>query len=137
MGLLHDLGKLLVPSWVLQKRGPLTPDEWDLIHQHPTRAAEIIQPVSFLRTALDVPLYHHERWDGSGYPHGIGGDDIPVVARIFAVADVWDALTCDRPYRPAWSQDLAVDFIRKNAGSHFDPLVVEAFLDLHSTRLAG
>lgn len=126
--LLHDIGKMGVPDHVLLKPGPLTDEEWMLMKQHPDFAYELLLPIEFLRSALDIPYSHHERWDGSGYPRGLKGDEIPLSARIFAVVDVYDALTSDRPYRPAWEQGRALDYLRENAGILFDPRVVAEFV---------
>ncbi len=128
--LLHDIGKMGVPDAILQKPGSLTNEEWTIMERHTTFARDLLWPITFLRPALDVPYSHHEKWDGSGYPEGLAGKDIPLPARIFAVADVYDALTSDRPYRPAWDRSRALEHIRKQAGKHFDPAVVDAFLSL-------
>jgi putative nucleotidyltransferase with HDIG domain len=126
--LLHDIGKMGVPDSILYKPGPLTEEEWAIMHRHPDFALDMLSPISYLRQALDIPYGHHERWDGSGYPRHLPGDQIPIAARIFAVVDVWDALISDRPYRKAFTREAAVEFIRKNSGEQFDPRVVEAFL---------
>jgi len=126
--LLHDIGKMGVPDAILLKPGPLTEEEWAVMKQHPRLAHEMLSPIAFLRPALDIPYAHHERWDGTGYPRGLRGEEIPLAARIFAVVDVFDALTSDRPYRKAWSREEALAYIRQQAGTHFDPRVVEAFL---------
>jgi len=128
--LLHDIGKMGVPDQILQKPGKLTEEEWKQMRQHPLHAEKWLKPISYLKPALDIPLYHHERWDGSGYPFGLQGTEIPLAARIFAVVDVWDALRSDRPYRPAWSYQKTLDHIRNEAGKHFDPAVVDNFMDL-------
>lgn len=128
--LLHDIGKMGVPDAILQKPGPLSQDEWAVMRTHPVLARELLRPIAFLRPALDIPYSHHERWDGGGYPLGLKGLEIPLAARIFAVADVYDALTSDRPYRAAWSRKEALDHIREEAGTHFDPRVVAAFMVL-------
>jgi PAS domain S-box-containing protein len=128
--LLHDIGKMGVPDAILLKPGPLSETEWAEMRQHPTYAYEMLRPITYLRPALDIPRYHHEKWDGSGYPHGLRGTDIPLAARIFAVADVWDALRSDRPYRAAWDEERVRSYIDSQAGSHFDPMVVRAFLQL-------
>lgn len=128
--LLHDIGKMGVPDAILLKPGALAPDEWDVMKRHTTYARELLAPIPFLRPALDIPYAHHERWDGTGYPLGLAGEAIPFAARLFAVVDVYDALTSDRPYRPAWSEADAVAHIREQAGRHFDPAVVAAFLEL-------
>ncbi len=126
--LLHDIGKMGVPDAILLKPGPLTDEEWVLMKKHPMYAFELLSPINYLRPALDIPYCHHEKWDGSGYPQGLAGEDIPLSARIFAIVDVWDALRSDRPYRPAWREDRVIDHIRSLSGSHFDPAVVELFL---------
>ncbi|WP_161883889.1 PAS domain S-box protein [Deinococcus alpinitundrae] len=128
--LLHDIGKMGIPDAVLLKPGPLTDEEWVLMKKHPEYAVKLLSPIKFLRPALDIPQYHHEKWDGSGYPAGLKGQNIPVTARAFAVVDVYDALTSDRPYRQAWSRERALEHIQTGVGSHFDPQVVEAFLQL-------
>ena len=126
--LLHDIGKMAVPDSILQKPGPLTDDEWKVMKTHPEKAREMLASIDFLAPALDIPCCHHERWDGTGYPQRLVGEEIPLVARIFAVVDVYDALTSDRPYRKGWSPQRALAHIREQAGQHFDPAVVEAFL---------
>lgn len=126
--LLHDIGKIAVPDSILRKSGPLTPDEWSIMRQHPFYAQELLSPITFLRPALDIPFCHHERWDGSGYPRGLKGEAIPLGARIFAIADVWDALCSDRPYRRSWPHTLILDYLKDQAGKLFDPKVVEVFL---------
>ena len=128
--MLHDIGKMGVPDHILLKADPLTEDEWALMRKHPQFAFELLSPIEYLRTALDIPHYHHEKWDGSGYPDGLKGEAIPIAARIFAIVDVYDALTSERPYRPAWPKEKTLQHIRDLAGSHFDPLVVEVFLEV-------
>jgi PAS domain S-box-containing protein len=128
--LLHDIGKMGVPDSVLLKRGPLTPKERKEIEQHPMYAFELLSPIEFLRPALDIPYCHHEKWDGSGYPRGLSGEQIPLAARIFAIVDVFDALTSDRPYRAAWSLPRTLAYIQEQSGSHFDPELVKAFLEI-------
>jgi PAS domain S-box-containing protein len=128
--LLHDIGKMGIPDAILFKPGPLDPDEWTTMRMHPILAYQILSPIAFLRNSLDIPYCHHEKWDGSGYPRALKGEQIPLAARIFAVVDVYDALTSDRPYRKAWSQEDALGHIRTQAGLHFDPAVVETFLTL-------
>jgi|Deesub1362A_J573_1020465.scaffolds.fasta_scaffold00004_378 PAS domain S-box-containing protein len=130
--LLHDIGKLGVPDSILLKPGKLTPEEWKIMCRHPEIAYELLSPISFLRPALDIPYCHHEKWDGTGYPRGLKGEQIPLAARIFAVVDVWDALRSKRPYRPAWPEEKVREYIRSLAGTHFDPKVVEVFLKLIS-----
>ncbi|HEX6305382.1 MAG TPA: HD domain-containing phosphohydrolase [Anaerolineales bacterium] len=126
--LLHDIGKMGVPDTILLKPGPLTDEEWVIMRKHPVYAFEMLHPISYLRPALDIPYCHHEKWDGTGYPRGLEGEQIPLAARIFAVVDVWDALRSDRPYRAPWPEDDVLAYIRAEAGKHFDPQLVEAFL---------
>ncbi len=126
--LLHDIGKVGVPDNILLKPGPLTDEEWEVMRKHPSLAYEMVSPIRYLHSALDIPYCHHEKWDGSGYPRGLKGEQIPLAARIFAVVDVWDALLSDRPYRPAWSKSKALTYIQSLAGTHFDPKVVSVFL---------
>ncbi len=127
--LLHDIGKMGVPDSILLKPGPLTEDEWAVMRMHPVYAYELLSPIQFLRPALDIPYCHHEKWDGSGYPRGLKDEQIPLNARLFAVVDVWDALSSERPYRAAWSVGKVRDHIAQASGSHFDPRVVQVFLD--------
>ena len=126
--LLHDIGKMGVPDAILQKPGPLDEDEWTMMRLHPTFARDLLEPIAFLRSAVEIPYAHHERWDGRGYPEGLMGEQIPLGARIFAIADVFDALTSDRPYRRAWTRERALEYVRAQAGRHFDPQVVELFM---------
>jgi putative nucleotidyltransferase with HDIG domain len=128
--LLHDVGKLGVPDHILLNPGPLTDEEWVIMRKHATYAYNMLQPISYLRPALDIPFYHHEKWDGSGYPRGLKGEQIPLAARLFAVVDVWDALRSDRPYRASWSVEKTRAYILEQSGTHFDPGVVEIFLGL-------
>ncbi len=121
--LLHDIGKMGIPDAILLKPGPLSEEEWVEMRKHPTYANDLLSPITYLRPALDIPYSHHEKWDGTGYPRGLVGEEIPLVARIFAVADVADALLSDRPYRPAWSQERVQAHIAALAGTHFDPAV--------------
>jgi cyclic di-GMP phosphodiesterase len=125
--LLHDMGKIGIPDSILHKPDKLTDEEWKIMRKHPQLAYDMLYPIEYLRPALEIPLTHHEKWDGTGYPRGLKGEEIPIVARLFAVVDVWDALTSDRPYRPAWSQDEALAYIREQSGKHFDPQVVDLF----------
>jgi putative nucleotidyltransferase with HDIG domain len=125
--LLHDIGKLGVPDRILFKETNLEPEEWTLMKQHSVYALEMLQPIHYLQQALDIPYCHHEKWDGSGYPRGLKGEEIPLAARIFAVVDVWDAVTSDRPYRAAWTQEKAMELLKTEAGKQFDPQVVEKF----------
>ena len=125
--LLHDIGKMAIPNDILQKPGPLSEEEWVIMRQHPIHAYELLRPISYLRPALDIPYCHHEKWDGSGYPRGLKGNEIPLMARIFSVVDVWDALRTDRPYRFAWPEEKVFNYIKECSGTHFDPQVVKAF----------
>ncbi len=127
--LLHDIGKMGIPDHILHKPGPLNDAEWEIMKQHPIYAFEMLSPIDFLRPALHIPYCHHEKWDGSGYPRGLKGTEIPLAARIFAIIDVWDALLSDRPYRRQWTQESAVEHILEQRGKHFDPDVVDAFMD--------
>jgi PAS domain S-box-containing protein len=130
--LLHDIGKMGIPDSILLKPGPLTDDEWVVMRQHPSYAYRLLSNIPYLAPALEIPFFHHERWDGSGYPQGLIGENIPFKARIFAVVDVWDALSSDRPYRPAWGEGAVNKYLRDQAGKQFDPKVVEVFLRLFS-----
>jgi putative nucleotidyltransferase with HDIG domain len=128
--LLHDIGKMAIPDSILRKEGPLTEEERELIKLHPVYAYEMLSPIEFLRRALDIPYCHHEKWDGTGYPRGLREEEIPFAARIFPVIDVWDALISDRPYRKALPREEVRAHIRADAGKHFDPRVVETFLQM-------
>ena len=129
--LLHDIGKIAIPDSILLKPGPLTAEEQEIIRRHPVHAFKMLQPIAYLRPALDIPYCHHERWDGDGYPRGLRGEQIPLAARIFAAVDVWDALSAtDRPYRQPLPRDEGRAHIRSLAGNHLDPKVVEEFLKL-------
>ncbi|MBI1911607.1 MAG: HD domain-containing protein [Deltaproteobacteria bacterium] len=128
--LLHDIGKMGIPDSILFKPGPLTEDEWKIMEKHPVYAYEMLQPIQYLRSALDIPYCHHEKWDGTGYPRGLRGEAIPIAARIFSVVDVWDALHSDRPYRPAWPLEKIKDHIFDLAGKDFDPVMVDVFLKM-------
>jgi PAS domain S-box-containing protein len=132
--LLHDIGKMGIPDHILLKPGPLTDEEWEIMRQHPIYAFDLLSPVAHLKPAIDIPYSHHEKWDGTGYPLGLKGDQIPLTARIFALVDMWDALRSDRPYRPAWSDDEALKYIQSVAGSHLDPQVVQVFLTYFNSR---
>ena len=127
---MHDVGKIGIPDAVLRKPGKLDGEEWEVMKQHAQIGADIIgeHPSGLLRMAREIALNHHEKWDGSGYPRGIGGAEIPVEARIIAIADVFDALTSERPYKKAWSVEAAVQLLREQSGRHFDPELVELFL---------
>jgi putative nucleotidyltransferase with HDIG domain len=128
--LLHDIGQLAVPESVLLKPGKLEPAERALVEQHPIVARSMLQSIDVLHPAIDIPYAHHERWDGKGYPRGLRGTDIPVAARIFAVVDVWDALSHDQPYRSAWAREDILAHLREGAGTQFDPDIVDSFLVL-------
>lgn len=126
--LLHDIGKMGIPDRILLKPGPLTSEEWEIMRRHPQYAYDMLAAITYLRPALDIPLYHHEKWDGTGYPRGLRGEHIPLIARLFAVVDVWDALRSDRPYRAALPDAQVRAFMSAEAGRHFDPAVADAFL---------
>ncbi|MFZ1042508.1 MAG: HD domain-containing phosphohydrolase [Anaerolineales bacterium] len=128
--LLHDIGKMAIPDTILLKREDLSSDDWVLVKKHPIFAKKMLEDIPFLQLSLDIPYSHHERWDGSGYPEGLSGEQIPFAARIFAVVDVWDALISDRPYHQAWTEEQAINYIRDQSGKLFDPHVVEEFLEL-------
>ncbi len=128
--LLHDIGKMGIPDSILHKPGPLDDDEWEIMRKHPTYAQQWLSSIRFLQPALDIPYCHHEKWDGTGYPQGLEREEIPLAARIFAIVDVWDALRSDRPYRDAWSDQKTLKHIKEQAGKHFDPQVVKAFLEM-------
>ena len=130
--LLHDMGKMGIPDEILQKPGPLTDDEWVTMRKHPEMAYQMLSQIKYLKEALTIPYYHHERWDGSGYPHKLKGEDIPLQARMFAVVDVWDALSSDRPYRKKIPHKEVVDYLKKESGRLFDPQVIENFIPLLS-----
>jgi response regulator RpfG family c-di-GMP phosphodiesterase len=128
--LLHDIGKMGIPDGSLLKPGPLNAAEWEIMRQHPQYAYDLLKGISFLEEALEIPYCHHEKWNGTGYPRGLKGEEIPLAARIFSVVDVWDALRSERCYQEAWPAEKALDYIRKQAGTFFDPQVVEVFLKL-------
>jgi len=127
--LLHDIGKMGISDSILLKTGPLDEEKWRIMRMHPVYAYELLSPIAYLKPALDIPYCHHEKWDGSGYPRGLRGEQIPLSARIFAVVDVYDALRSDRPYRAAWPEEKVRQYIREQSGAHFDPQVVEIFMD--------
>lgn len=135
--LLHDIGKMGVPDRILLKEDKLTDEEWAIMRKHPVLAQDMLKTITYLRPAVEIPYCHHERWDGTGYPRGLQAEEIPLAARIFAVVDVWDALTSDRPYRPAWTREKTLEHIKKGSGSHFDPQVVDVFVDLITRRGTG
>ncbi len=128
--LLHDMGKMAIPDSILLKQDTLTEQEWIIMRKHPEFAYEMLRSISFLHQALEIPYCHHEKWDGSGYPRGLKGEEIPLAARIFAVADVWDALSYDRPYRKSWPGEKVREYIREQSGKHFDPRIVDIFLKI-------
>jgi HD-GYP domain-containing protein (c-di-GMP phosphodiesterase class II) len=128
--LLHDMGKMGIPDSILLKPGSLTEEEWQVMRKHPGIAYKMLSPIAFLRHALDIPYCHHEKWDGTGYPRGLVGEQIPLAARIFAVVDVWDALMSNRPYRQAWPEEKTCEYIRQATGTHFDLKVVDAFFGM-------
>ena len=131
--ILHDIGKVAIPDQILFKRGPLLEDEWKIMRRHPDIAVELLSPVSYLTQALDIPHWHHEKWDGTGYPDRLAKEQIPFSARLFAFADVYDALTSDRPYRPAWRKQDAIQYIESQSGQHFDPNMMPVFMGLVQT----
>jgi putative nucleotidyltransferase with HDIG domain len=130
--LLHDIGKMGVPDHILLKSDKLTKEEWDIMRTHPQLAFDMLSPIAYLHSALDIPYCHHEKWDGSGYPRGLKGEQIPLAARLFAIVDVWDALCSDRPYRARWSEEKVIEYILSLSGVHFDPKVVELFINMRN-----
>ncbi|MDP2776518.1 MAG: HD domain-containing phosphohydrolase, partial [Anaerolineales bacterium] len=130
--MLHDIGKVAIPDNILLKAGPLDDEEWITMRRHPMIAVELLTSINYLAPALDIPRSHHEKWNGLGYPDGLSGESIPLAARLFAIVDVYDALTSDRPYRPAWSQAEALDYILEQSGAHFDPSIVPVFIGMVS-----
>lgn len=133
--LLHDIGKMGIPDAILLKDAHLTNEEWAIMHKHPMFAYEMLFPIEYLRPALDIPYCHHEKWDGTGYPRGLKGEEIPLAARLFAVVDVWDALRSDRIYRKGWPLDKVLEYIRAQSGTHFDPQAVDLFLLVMSEKI--
>jgi putative two-component system response regulator len=131
-GLLHDVGKLGIPDAILLKTDDLTKAEWEIMCMHPVYAYEWLSHIEYFQPALDIPYCHHEKWDGTGYPRGLKGEEIPLAARLFAIVDVWDALTSDRPYRKAMSPDDAWEYIKSQTGKHFDPQTFELFSNVFS-----
>ncbi len=127
--LLHDIGKIGVPDRILQKPGPLSEEEWAVMREHPEYAYRLLSPIQYLKPALDIPYSHHERWDGSGYPRGLKGEEIPIAARIFAIVDVWDALLSNRPYRNAWPEEKVINYLLEQSGKEFDPEIVAVFVN--------
>lgn len=132
--LMHDIGKMAIPDSILQKNGPLTPEELALMRTHPEKADQIISQIDYLTRARDIPFCHHEKWDGSGYPRGLKGEQIPLAARLFAVVDVFDALTSERPYRKAWSKEQALAYLHEQSGKHFFPEAVKVFSEMIQNR---
>jgi|APCry1669189070_1035195.scaffolds.fasta_scaffold02716_4 PAS domain S-box-containing protein len=128
--LLHDIGKMGVPDSVLLKPGTLNEREWEMMRRHPEYAYTLLSPIAYLQPALDIPYCHHEKWDGTGYPRGLKGEEIPLAARIFAIVDVWDALRSDRPYRQAWTEEQVRAYLQSQSGTHFEPRIVDAFLSI-------
>ncbi len=128
--LLHDIGKMVIPDSILMKNTILDDEEWKVMRTHPKIGYDMLATISFLQPALVIPAYHHERWNGKGYPFGLKGEEIPLAARLFTVVDVWDALLSDRPYRRAWSKAEVINYLKENSGTLFDPMVVNRFLAL-------
>jgi HD-GYP domain-containing protein (c-di-GMP phosphodiesterase class II) len=128
--LLHDIGKMAIPDDILHKPGPLTDDEWAVMRLHPVYARQMLQHIEYLKPALVIPYSHHERWDGSGYPEGLKGEEIPLLARLFAIVDVWDSLCHDRVYRQGMGRDASLNYLRENAGKLFDPVLVQIFIEM-------
>jgi putative nucleotidyltransferase with HDIG domain len=128
--LLHDIGKMGIPDSILQKPEALTRTEWEIMQMHTEKAYQILSHIEYLAPAVDIPYCHHERWDGTGYPRGLKGEEIPLAARIFAVVDVFDAITSNRPYRKAWEKEKALAYIQEQSGKHFFPDAVEAFFEI-------
>jgi HD-GYP domain-containing protein (c-di-GMP phosphodiesterase class II) len=128
--LLHDIGKMGVPDQILRKTGPLIESEWVEMRKHPEYAFNLLAPIPYLRPALDIPYCHHEHWDGSGYPRGLKGEQIPLSARIFSIVDIWDALLSDRSYRKAWPEEKVIEYVKEISGTILDPKVVSVFLNM-------
>ena len=126
--LLHDIGKIGIPDAILLKPGRLSSDEWDVMRKYPDYAYDLIYPIEYLRPCLPIPYSHHEKWDGTGYPQGLKGEEIPLPARLFAIIDVWQTLSSDRVYREAWPEEKVMDYIQQQSGTYFDPKAVELFL---------
>jgi HD-GYP domain-containing protein (c-di-GMP phosphodiesterase class II) len=126
--LLHDIGKMGIPDDILHKPDELSEEEQQIMRQHPQLAYDMLEPIAYLRDALNIPYCHHEKWDGSGYPRGLSGTQIPLEARLFAIVDVWDAITTDRPYRRGWPLQKALEYMQEQSGKYFDPQLVEIFL---------
>jgi putative nucleotidyltransferase with HDIG domain len=132
--LIHDTGKMAIPDEILHKPGPLTA-EWEIMKQHPTIAEKLLAHIAYLKKALEIPCYHHEKWDGSGYPKGFKGEEIPLSARLFTLVDVWDALLSDRPYRKAWSENKVIQFFHEQSGKIFDPSLTDVFLGIFDSKI--
>lgn len=128
--ILHDIGKMAIPDEILKKNGPLNEEEKKIVEKHPQVAYDLLKDIPHLKNALDIPYCHHEKWDGSGYPRKLSGQKIPLTARIFTVVDVWDALSYDRPYRPAWDKNRIIEYLEHESGKHFDPRIVTEFIEL-------
>lgn len=128
--LLHDIGKIRLPDSVLLKPEPLTPEEWSIMRLHPVIAHDMLSHIEFLEGAINIPYCHHEKFDGSGYPRGLEGEEIPLEARIFSIVDVYDALTHDRPYRKSWTKEQAIEYLREERGRSFDPEIVDKFIEV-------
>ncbi len=128
--MLHDIGKMAIPDSILLKPGPLDADEWKIMKMHPIYARDMLSEIKFLRSAITIPYYHHEKWDGTGYPTGLKGEEIPLESRIFTIIDVWDALLSDRPYRKGWPKEKVLQYIQDNKGIFFDPQIVDVFLQM-------
>ncbi|RJP52747.1 MAG: HD domain-containing protein [Anaerolineaceae bacterium] len=128
--LLHDIGKMAIPDSILQKTDALTSEDWEIMRTHPEKAYSILSHIEYLIPAMDIPYCHHEKWDGTGYPRGLKGEEIPLAARLFAVVDVFDALTSDRPYRKAWTKKKTMQHIREQSGKYFWSEAVDAFLEM-------
>ena len=133
--LLHDMGKMGIPDTILHKPEELSPEEQAIMRQHPQLAYDMLEPIAYLRDALNIPYCHHEKWDGTGYPRGLAGTQIPLEARLFAIVDVWDAITTDRPYRKGWPRKKALNYIQEQSGKYFDPHLVEIFLEEMSEKV--
>ena len=128
--LLHDIGKMGIPDMILLKSEALTDEEWVIMRKHPILGKQMLETIEFLKNSLDIPYSHHEKWDGTGYPRGLKGEEIPLIARVFSVIDAWDALRSNRPYRKALSDSEALHIIEENAGKAYDPVVVQKFINM-------
>ncbi|MDO9122573.1 MAG: HD-GYP domain-containing protein, partial [Anaerolineaceae bacterium] len=133
--LLHDIGKIAIPDPILFKPGKLNEEEWQIMRKHPVYAFEFLAPITFLKKSIDIPYCHHEHWDGTGYPRGLKGEEIPLAARIFTIIDVWDALCSDRCYRSAWPLNEVQDYIVSQSGKLFDPRLTDIFIQLIEEKL--